>query len=73
MIPAYEDIFVKCATSGISSYLRGNTLKKSYENMIAEYDKQIKSGKVNLIYSALLKNKQALVAIINDDNKTIFD
>lgn len=41
--------------------------------MIAEYDKQIKSGKVNLIYSALLKNKQALVAIINDDNKTIFD
>jgi len=73
VIPAYEDIFVKCATSGISSYLRGNTLKKSYENMIAEYDKQIKSGKVNLIYSALLKNKQALVAIINDDNKTIFD
>ncbi|WP_278561853.1 hypothetical protein [Phocaeicola plebeius] len=73
VIPAYEDIFVKCATSGLLSYLHGNSLKKSYEDMITEYDRQIKAGKVNLIYSTLLRNKQALVAIINNETKTIYD
>lgn len=41
--------------------------------MIAEYDKHIKTGKVNPIYAALLKNKMALVSIINNDDKTILD
>lgn len=41
--------------------------------MITEYDRQIKAGKVNLIYSTLLRNKQALVAIINNETKTIYD
>lgn len=73
VIPAYEDIFVKCATSGLLSFLRGSTLRQSYEDMVGEYDKQIKSGTVNLISSTLLKNKQALVAIINNEGKTIND
>lgn len=73
VIPAYEDVFVKCATSGLVSYLEGNTLKQSYRDMIDEYDKWIKSGGVNLLCSSLLKNKQALMAIINSENKTIND
>lgn len=73
VIPAYEDVFVKCATSGLISYLQGNTLKQARQDMVDEYDRQLKKGKVNLTYSYLLKNKQALVAIINNEDKTIKD
>lgn len=71
VVPAYENVFVKCAISGLVSYLQGNTLKQARQYMIDEYDRQIKGAKVNLIYSYLLKNKQALVAIINIEDKTI--
>ena len=71
VVPSYEDIFINCATSGLISYIKGKTIKQSYEDMIAEYDKHIKTGKVNPIYAALLKNKMALVSIINNDDKTI--
>lgn len=70
VVPSYEDIFINCATSGLISYIKGKTIKQSYEDMIAEYDKHIKTGKVNPIYAALLKNKMALVSIINNDDKT---
>ena len=73
VVPSYEDIFINCATSGLISYIKGKTIKQSYEDMIAEYDKHIKTGKVNPIYAALLKNKMALVSIINNDDKTILD
>lgn len=67
----YEDVFVKCAISGIVSYIKGNNLEQAKQDMISEYDRQIKNGKLNLVYSCLLKNKQALVSIINSGDKTI--
>lgn len=73
VVLGHEDVFVKCATSGLLSYLRGNTLKQSYKDMVDEYDRHIRTGKVNLISSYLLKNKQALVAIINQEARTIHD
>lgn len=42
-------------------------------DMIAEYDKHIKGARVNPIYSNLLKNKQSLTTIINNEEKTIND
>ena len=67
----YEDIFVECATKGLVSYIEGKTLKEAEKDLIAEYDKYLKKAKINPVYSFLLKNKQALVTIINNNDKTI--
>lgn len=71
VVLGYEDIFVECATKGLVSYIEGKTLKEAETDLIAEYDKYIKNAKVNPIYACLLKNKQALVTIINNNDKTI--
>lgn len=71
VVLGYEDIFVECATKGLVSYIEGKTLKEAETDLIAEYDKYIKTAKVNPIYAYLLKNKQALVTIINNSDKTI--
>lgn len=73
VIPYYMDVFVECATRGLISYLEGRTLKECETDMIAEYDKHIKGARVNPIYSNLLKNKQSLTTIINNEEKTIND
>lgn len=73
VIPCYMDIFVECATRGMLSYLEGKTLKECETDLIAAYDKHIKGASVNPIYSNLLKNKQSLVTIINNEEKTIHD
>ncbi|MBO7478040.1 MAG: hypothetical protein J6U04_08930 [Salinivirgaceae bacterium] len=69
--PAFENMFVECATKGLVSYIEGKTLKEAVADLVAEYDKNIKNAKINPIYSCLLKNKQALVTIINNSDKTI--
>lgn len=71
VVLGYEDMFVKCAVSGLLSYILGKTLAQARQDMIEEYDRQIVNGEVNLVYASLLKNKQALVTIINEENKTI--
>ena len=71
VVLGYEDIFVECATKGLVSYIEGKTLEEAKTDLIAEYDKYIKNAKVNPIYACLLKNKQALVTIINNNDKTI--
>lgn len=73
VVPFYMDVFVECATKGLTSYLEGKTLKECAEDLVAEYDKYISSAKLNPIYSNLLKNKQSLVTIINNEDKTIND
>lgn len=73
VVPRHKEIFVECATKGLISYLEGKTLKECYSDLIAEYDKHICNAEVNLVYANLLKNKQALVAIINNEDKTIHD
>lgn len=73
VIPSYEKIFVECATKGLISFIEGKTLKEAEADMIAEYDKHIANAPVNPIYSCLLKNKQALVTIINEENRRITD
>lgn len=73
VVLGYEDIFVECATKGLVSYIEGKTLKTSAIDLIAEYDKYLKCAKVNPIYACLLKNKQALITIINSEDKTIND
>ena len=73
VVPAYENMFVECATKGLVSYIEGKTLKEAVADLIAVYDKYIKNAKVNPIYACLLKNKQALVTIINDEEKRITD
>lgn len=73
VVPAYESIFVECATKGLISYIEGKTLKEARADMIAEYDKHLSKASVNPIYACLLKNKQALVILINEENKRIFD
>ena len=73
VIPCFEDIFVECATKGLISYIEGKTLKEAKDDLIAEYDKHLKNAKVNPIYACLLKDKQALVTIINNGEKTIND
>ena len=70
VVPYYMDIFVECATRG---YLEGKTLKECEGDLIAEYDKHISRAKINPIYANLLKNKQSLVTIINNEDKTIND
>lgn len=71
VVPSKEDIFVKCAVKGLKSYIEGKTLKEAKVDMIAEYDKYLSNAKVSPVYAFLLKNKQALVTIINDENKVI--
>lgn len=71
VVPAYEDEFVDCATSGLVSFLRGKTLKESEHDLFEAYDKCLKQARLNPIYSFLLKNKQALFTIINIEDKTI--
>lgn len=73
VVPKYENIFVECATKGLVSYIEGKTLKEAANDIIAEYDNYLKMTKINLIYALLLKNKQALVTIINSEEKTIND
>ena len=73
VVPAYEDIFVRCATKGLVSYIEGKTLKESVNNLITEYDNSLKNAKMNPIYGLLLRNKQALVTIVNSEEKTIND
>ncbi len=73
VVPAYEDMFVECATKGLVSYIEGKTLKESVKDLVAEYDRCLKKAKLNPIYAYLLKNKQALVTIINNEEKTIND
>ena len=74
--PDIEDVFVKCAIKGVESFIMGNTIEVARKDTIIEYDKHInecrkKWGYNNPISAALLKNKQALVTMINNDNKTI--
>ena len=71
VVPGYEDIFVECATKGLVSYIEGKTLKEAETDLIAEYDKCLRDAKLNPVYGFLLKNKQALVTIINNNDKTI--
>ena len=73
VVPAFEDIFVDCATKGLVSYIEGKTLKEARKDLIAEYDKHLKNARLNPVYACLLKNKQALVTIINNEEKTIND
>ena len=73
VVPACEEMFVECATRGLVSYIEGKTLEEAVSDLIAEYDRCLSQAKVNLIYASLLKNKQALVTIINAGNKTIND
>lgn len=69
-----QEMFAGCATKGLVSYLEGKTLKESVSDMIAEYDKCIgEVAKVTPYYALLLRNKQSLVTIINDEEKTIHD
>ena len=73
VVPAFEDVFVECATKGLVSYLEGKTLGKAKADLISGYDRCLRDAKVNPIYAFLLKNKQALVTIINNENITIND
>ena len=73
VVPRYENIFVECATKGLVAYIEGKTLKDARKDLIAEYDKHLKNARVNPMYAYLLKNKQALVTIINNEEKTIND
>lgn len=73
VFPLFEDIFVECATKGLVSYIEGKTLKEARKDLIAEYDKHLKNARLNPVYACLLKNKQALVTIINNEEKTIND
>ena len=69
VIPCCENMFTECAIKGLISYMEGKTLKEAEADLIAEYDKHIKNLGINPISSYLLKNKQALVTIINDQTK----
>lgn len=71
VVPDYESIFVECATKGLVSFIEGKTLITSVKDLIAEYDKCLKNAKMNPIYGFLLRNKQALVTIVNNEEKTI--
>lgn len=74
VVPSYQDMFVECATKGLLSYLEGRTLKECADDMVAEYDKQIsRAAIVSPVYALLLNNKQSLVTIINNEEKTIHD
>ena len=73
VVPACEDLFVDCATKGLISYIEGKTLKEARNDLISEYDKCLGNLRVNPIYAFLLKNKQALVTIINNEDITIND
>lgn len=74
VVPDYQDMFVECATKGLLSYLEGRTLKECADDMVAEYDKQIsRAAIVSPVYALLLSNKQSLVTIINNEEKTIHD
>ena len=59
--------------SRFSTEERVEMIKEAVADLIAVYDKYIKNAKVNPIYACLLKNKQALVTIINDEEKRITD
>lgn len=73
VVPTYEKIFVECAIKGLVSYIEGKTLKEAVADMIKEYDMYLRNRIVNPIYAFLLKDKQALVTIINNEEKTIND
>lgn len=73
VVPAYENIFVECATKGLTAYIEGKSLKEAGADMIAAYDKHILNAPVNPIFASLLKNKQALVILINEEDKRISD
>lgn len=69
-----QDLCVDCATRGLVSFLEGKTLKECASDMIAEYDRCIvAASQVTPYYAQLLKNKQSLVTIINNEEKTIHD
>lgn len=73
VVYAQEELFVECATKGLVSYIEGMTLKQCAEEMVATYDRSLKSARMTPVYAMLLKNKQSLVSIINSEDKTIND
>lgn len=68
-----EDAFVECATKGLVSYIEGKKLKQCAEDLIAAYDEKLKDARMNPVFAWLLKNKQSIVTIINNEEKTIND
>lgn len=74
VLPKYQDMFVNCAIKGLTSYLEGRTLNECVIDMLSEYDRYIQSAiQVDFDYALLLRNKQSLVTIINNGDKTIND
>lgn len=68
-----EEVFVECATQGLVSYIEGKTLKQCAEDVVSAYDEKLKDASMNPVYGWLLKNKQSLVTIIKNEDKTIHD
>lgn len=73
VVPCQEELFVECATKGLVSYIEGKTLKQCAEDLLAAYTSNLKNAKMTPAYGFLLRNKQSLVTIINNEDKTIND
>lgn len=73
VVLSQEELFVECATKGLVSYIEGKTLRECAEDLIAAYNSSLKKAKMTPAYGFLLRNKQSLVTIINNEDKTIND